>query len=133
MDKMPRVYLFKGKSSEELAEMSVKAFSALLTSRQRRSLLNPSTEYKKLIEKAAEFKKAGKSGSIKTHVREAVIIPSWIGMHFSVHNGKEFKEFEIKAEMAGRRLGEFSFTTKKVAHSAPGIRATRGSKFLAVK
>lgn len=125
--------MFRGKTTEELASMSIKDFSLLLTSRQRSSLLNPSAGYRQLIEKAAELRKKGTAKAIKTHVREAIILPEWLGMRFSVHNGKEFKELEIRPEMLGRRLGEFSFTTKRVLHSAPGIRATRGSKFLAVK
>ena len=35
--------------------------------------------------------------------------------------------------MLGHRLGQYSHTTKRVIHSDPGIRATRGSKFLAMK
>jgi small subunit ribosomal protein S19 len=70
---------------------------------------------------------------VKTHVREAVILPSWVGMKFGVYDGKEFKEVLIAPDMLGHRLGEFAYSTKRVVHSAPGIRATRGSKFLAVK
>ena len=62
-----------------------------------------------------------------------MIIPSWIGLKFAVHNGKEFMPILITANMLGHRLGEYSYSTKPVRHSAPGIRATRGSKFLAVK
>ncbi|VVB76654.1 30S ribosomal protein S19 [uncultured archaeon] len=54
-------------------------------------------------------------------------------MRFAVHNGKEFKDIVIVPEMMGHRLGEYVFSTKRVQHSAPGIRATRGSKFLSVK
>ena len=66
-------------------------------------------------------------------MREAVIMPSWIGLKFAVHNGKEFLPLQITANMLGHRLGEFALTSKPVKHSAPGIRATKGSKFLAVK
>ena len=62
-----------------------------------------------------------------------MILPSWIGLRFGVHNGKEFLPVQITPNMLGHRLGEFAFTTKPVRHSAPGIRATKGSKFLAVK
>ena len=70
---------------------------------------------------------------IRTHTREAVILPGWLGLRFGVHNGKEFKEIKILPEMLGHRLGEYVLSTKRVQHSAPGIRATRGSKFLSVK
>ncbi len=130
---MARVFTFRGKSVEELQGMSIADFGMLLKSRQRRALLRMGIGYKSLIKKVEKAKKSGSEKVIKTHAREAVILPSWIGMKFAVHNGKEFKEMLITPEMLGHRLGEFAFTTKRVLHSAPGIRATRGSKFLAVK
>ena len=84
-------------------------------------------------QKIEKYRKKNGNKPIRTHVREAVILPAWVGMKFEVHNGKEFKKITITANMLGHRLGEFAYTTKRVQHSAPGIRATRGSKFLAVK
>ncbi len=130
---MPRTTLFRGKTLEELKRMDMAQFSALLTSRQRRALSRMSIDYRHLIEKAEKVRKSGAEKVIKTHVREAVILPQWVGLRFGVYSGKEFKEIQVSEEMLGHRLGEYSFTTKRVVHSAPGIRATRGSKFLAVK
>ncbi len=130
---MPRIFSFRGKSLEELQKMSVADYSKLITARQRRAIKRMGQEYKALIEKVDAAKKSGSNKAIKTRVREAVILPSWVGMHIGVHDGKEFKDLLIAPEMLGHRLGEFAFTTKRVVHSAPGIRATRGSKFLAVK
>jgi small subunit ribosomal protein S19 len=113
--------------------MDMAQFSALLTSRQRRALGRMSIDYRHLIEKAEKVRKSGAEKVIKTHIREAVILPQWVGLRFGVYSGKEFKEIQVSEEMLGHRLGEYSFTTKRVVHSAPGIRATRGSKFLAVK
>jgi len=129
---MPRLFSFRGKSLEELQAMSISDFAKLLNARERRSVLRMGIDYKQLVQKVEKAKKQGKK-IIRTHIREAVILPSWVGLHFGVHDGKEFKEIEIAPEMIGHRLGEFAFTTKRVVHSAPGIRATRGSKFLAVK
>jgi len=129
---MPRLFSFRGKSLEELQAMSISDFAKLLNARERRSVLRMGIDYKQLVQKVEKAKKQGKK-IIKTHIREAVILPSWVGLHFGVHDGKEFKEIVIAPEMIGHRLGEFAFTTKRVVHSAPGIRATRGSKFLAVK
>ncbi|HLC85017.1 MAG TPA: ribosomal protein S19 family protein, partial [Candidatus Nanoarchaeia archaeon] len=36
-------------------------------------------------------------------------------------------------EMLGHKLGEFAITKKRVAHSAPGIGATRSSASLSVR
>ena len=50
-----------------------------------------------------------------------------------IHNGKEFVMIKITEEMLGHRLGEFAATRKKVAHSSPGIGATRSSASLSVR
>ena len=105
----------------------------MLTSRQRRAVARQGIKYKELQAKVEKIKKLGGTKIIRTHTREAVILPSWLGLKFAVHNGKEFKEMTIIPEMLGHRLGEFAYSTQRVQHSAPGIRATRGSKFLAVK
>ncbi|MEM3178266.1 MAG: 30S ribosomal protein S19 [Candidatus Micrarchaeaceae archaeon] len=130
---MARVFTFRGKTLDELQSMSTQEFVKLLKSRQRRAIKRLGISYEKLIKRVEAAKKAGAGKAIKTHAREAVILPGWVGMKFAVHNGKEFKEVTITQEMLGHRLGEFVFTTLPVKHSAPGIRATRGSKFLAVK
>ncbi len=130
---MARIVTFKGRSAEDLQAMSTEDFLKLLNSRERRSYRRMSNSYKALMAKVEKAKKSGESKPIKTHVREAVILPSWIGVTIAAHNGKTFQELPITIELVGRRLGDFAHTTKHVQHSAPGIRATRGSKFLAVK
>lgn len=130
---MARVYTFRGKSIDEIRKLNSEKFSEMLTSRQRRAIKRMGHEYKELIEKVNEHIKEKSDKIIKTHIREAVILPSWVGLRFGIYNGKEFKDMVITEEMLGHRLGEFSFSTKRVLHSAPGIRATRGSKFLEVK
>lgn len=130
---MARIFTYRGKTIEELRGLSVADFSKLIGSRERRSIKRMGTSYKMLIRKADAIKKKDAKKTIKTHAREAVILPSWVGLRFGVHNGKEFKDVFVSEQMLGHRLGEFVFSTKRVLHSAPGIRATRGSKFLAVK
>ncbi|MDE1768620.1 MAG: 30S ribosomal protein S19 [Candidatus Micrarchaeota archaeon] len=130
---MARLFTYKGKSAEELQKMSMEDYMKIAKSRQRRAIKRMSADYKALIAKVEKARKSGQTKSIRTHIREAVILPSWIGLTFSVYNGKDFKDLPITPEVIGHRLGEFVYTTKNVQHSAPGIRATRGSKFLAVK
>ena len=107
--------------------------SKLFKSRQRRAIKRMSASYKEMLGKVERSKKGGGTKVIRTHTREAVILPAWVGMKFAIYNGKSFQELNIGPEMIGHRLGEFAYTIKHVVHSAPGIRATRGSKFLAVK
>ncbi|MGC8572204.1 MAG: 30S ribosomal protein S19 [Candidatus Micrarchaeia archaeon] len=124
---------YRGKNYQEVQSMSTEEYIKLVKSRQRRSIKRNSLLFRKLNEKIEKIKASKKDKIIKTHAREAVIMPSWIGLKFGVYNGKEFQTIEITPLMVGHRLGEFAYTTKAVQHSAPGIRATKGSKFLAVK
>ena len=56
-----------------------------------------------------------------------------VGLTIYVHNGKEFSEVKLTAEMIGHRLGEFAATRRQVKHGAPGVGATRSSAALSVK
>ncbi len=62
-----------------------------------------------------------------------IIVPEMVDKRVLLHNGKEWVLIIIKPEMVGHRLGEFALTRKKVLHSAPGVGATRASKFLPLK
>ncbi|MBI4399846.1 30S ribosomal protein S19 [Candidatus Micrarchaeota archaeon] len=128
---MAKKFTFRGKSLEELKSLTVDEFTGLIKSRARRSLKRATVRFRKLLEKIKKGKANGKI--IKTHVRDAVILPDWVGLKFGIHNGKEFKTIEIKEDMVGRRLGEMSHTTGRVLHSGPGVGATRGSKFIPLK
>ncbi len=121
--------MFKGKTIEELQKMSLEDFAKILPARQRRSLLRGlATWQKKLLERMRRQDKA-----LKTHARDLIIIPEMVSRRFLVHNGKEWIQVDVKPEMLGHRLGEFALTRRKVMHSAPGVGATRSSKFLPLK
>ena len=70
---------------------------------------------------------------VKTHLRDMVIMPEMIGSVVGVHQGKVFTSVEVKADMVGKYLGEFSITYKPVRHGRPGIGATSSSKFIPLK
>ncbi len=112
--------------------MPLEQFLKLLPARQRRSLNRElSHEKKKLIEKLRKYAKSGKP--IKTHARDMIILPFMVGMTIHVYNGKEFVPVEIKPEMIGRYLGEFSNPIKRVVHGTPGIGASRSSLYVPLK
>lgn len=127
--------IYRGIEEQELKSMSLDQFAKLLNSRERRALkrIGNNIEFKKLISKAEAVRTKNPNRIIKTHVREAVILPSWIGLTFGVYNGKAFKNITITIEKIGKRLGDFSHTSGRVLHAGPGIGATRGSKFVAMK
>jgi small subunit ribosomal protein S19 len=127
--------VFRGMEEGSFADMGMEEFLPFLTSRERRTLkrLKQNPELRKLIETARKVKKENPQKMIKTHVREAVVLPEWLGLTFGVYNGKEFKKVEITVKHLGKRLGEFAHSTGRVAHSGPGVGATRGSKFVPLK
>lgn len=47
---------------------------------------------------------------INTWSRKSTIIPDFVGLTFGVHNGKTFIPVNVKEEMVGKKLGEFSAT-----------------------
>ncbi|MCD6404058.1 30S ribosomal protein S19 [Nanoarchaeota archaeon] len=127
-------FTYRGKTLEELKQMSIKEFAQLLPARQRRSLLRGFTpEQKKLLRKVELALQGKYDKPIRTHERDMIILPSFVGLKFAVHNGKDFVVFEVKPEMIGHYLGEFSPTRKRVQHGAPGVGASRSSKFVPIK
>ena len=134
---MPKVEKFRGMGREELEGISTENALPLLTSRARRAvkraLSNKSLKLRNFMRHVAEVKAGGAGKAIRTHVREAIILPEWLGMTFAVYNGKEWKNVHISVDKIGYRLGDFSHTTGRVLHSGPGVGATRGSKFIPLK
>ncbi|XP_052496750.1 40S ribosomal protein S15-like [Budorcas taxicolor] len=70
---------------------------------------------------------------VKTHLRDMIILPEMVGSMVGVYNGKTFNQVEIKPEMIGHYLGEFSITYMPVKHGRPGIGATHSSRFIPLK
>ena len=126
---------WKGFDEDKAASIGQDDFMKRISSRNRRTLLrlkfNP--RLKKFMEEVKIARTAGSKKVIKTQLREAVILPEWMGMTFGVHNGKDYKKVEITLNKIGRRLGDYSHTTGRVQHSGPGVGATRGSKFVPLK
>jgi small subunit ribosomal protein S19 len=134
---MPYINTYRGLDAKTLSSLSIEECLPLLKSRARRAvkraLEGTNQKLRKLIKKVEKYKKLNIQKPIRTHLREAPILPNWIGLKFAVHNGKEFKSFEITIDKIGYRLGDFSHTTGRVLHSGPGIGATRGSKYIPLK
>ena len=134
---MPKEFSYRGHNLNSITGMSMDEFINMLPSRQRRSLQRGLTpEQRILLEKLREAKeeqKQGKDVSLKTHVRDLIILPEMVGAKIAVHNGKEFVAMEIRAEMIGHYLGEFAITNKPVRHGTPGIGASRSSMYVPLK
>lgn len=132
---MVKKFMYKGVPEESISQMSLEEYSMKSSSRIRRTLkrLKFNPRLKAFYDRVRNIKKSNPKKVIKTHMRDAPILPEWIGMTFAVHNGKEFKRIDITMDKVGKRLGEYSHTCGRVLHSGPGVGATRGSKFVPLK
>jgi small subunit ribosomal protein S19 len=135
---MPKEFMYRGHTLEQLQSMSMDEFIPLLPSRHRRSLqrgLKP--EQRTLLESIRAAKTAqldkGQTVIIKTHARDMVILPEMVGASIYLHNGKEFVPLEITPQMIGHFLGEYAITNKPVKHGQPGIGASRSSMYVPLK
>lgn len=132
---MARKITYMGVPEEKVSEITMEQFIKTTSTSNRRTLLrlklNP--KLKAFIDKVRKIKQNDPKKLIKTHLREAPILPEWVGLTFGVYNGKEFKKVEITVQKVGKRLGDYSFSVGRVLHSGPGVGATRGSKFVPLK
>jgi len=81
-------FSFRGKGMEELNRLSIEEFAKLCTSRARRSLLRGFDRH--LLKKIDEALKGDGKKPIRTHGRDAIVIPKMVGLTFAVHKGNLF-------------------------------------------
>jgi len=72
----------------------------------------------KLLKKVDRMLDSGGKKPIKTWSRRSVIMPNFVGLTISVHNGKKFFPLFITEAMVGHKLGEFAPTRTFRAHGA---------------
>jgi small subunit ribosomal protein S19 len=125
---MRKGFAYRGRSLEELQQMSLTELAELFSAEGRRKLQRLNDQDKQFIEKVKLSKKP-----VKTHLRDMIILPFMVGKMILVHDGRSFQQVNVIEEMIDHRLGEYVLTRKKVSHSAPGIGATRSSASLSVK
>ncbi len=126
---MARIFTYRGKTVEELKTMSLDDFIKMLPSKEKKKMLKGLSEKEKKF--LGRLKNSDKP--VRTHLRQMIIIPEMFDKTVMLHSGKEWVRLIIKPEMVGHRMGEFVLTRKRVLHSAPGVGATRASKFLPLK
>ena len=111
---------------------------ALMKSRQQRRFRHGiHGKYERLIKKLREAKKNVEPGEkpkgVKTHLRNCIIVPEMCNSVVDVYGGKHWNPVEVKADMIGHYLAEFSMTYKPVRHGKVGVGATRSSKFTSLR
>ena len=73
----------------------------------------------------AKVEKANQTNSrevIKTWSRRSTILPSFVGLTFAVHNGKEFIPVYVTEDMVDHKLGEFALTRKFGGHGSDKVK-----------
>ncbi len=127
---MPKNFMYRGRSVDDLKAMSMDEFINLLPSRMRRSLRRGLSNEQRIV---LERLRQDNGKPIKTHARDMVVLPEMIGKIILVHSGQAFVEIRINEKMLGHYLGEFVITNKLVRHGKPGIGASRSSMYIPLK
>ena len=123
-------FTYQGLPLDKLQELEFDDFISLVPSRQRRSFKRGvSREQAKLINDSNQ--KPNKV--LRTHRREMIIIPQFVGGKFAVYNGREFVDIDVLPEMIGLYFGELAPTRTSPTHTGPGVGATKSSKFMPLK
>ncbi|KAG6532686.1 hypothetical protein ZIOFF_006536 [Zingiber officinale] len=133
-----RKFSYRGVDLDQLLDMGldelVKLFGARARRRFQRGLKRkPMALIKKLRKAKRDAPPGEKPEPVRTHLRNMIIVPEMIGSIIGVYNGKTFNQVEIKPEMIGHYLAEFSISYKPVKHGRPGIGATHSSRFIPLK
>jgi small subunit ribosomal protein S19 len=126
-----REFSFRGKSLTELQAMSLEEFAKVASARARRSIRRGFNSETTLFFERMRSTPVEKT--VRTHCRDALVLPAHVGRKVAIHTGKEFREVEIRPEMIGHYYGEFALTRRFEKHSGPGVGATRSSKFMPLK
>jgi small subunit ribosomal protein S15e len=134
-----RRYTYKGIDLEDLVKLPRENFIKMLGSRARRRLVGREVPhkyirfYKKCVAAKKDVPLGEKPKAVKTHLRDAIILPELVGSVVGIYSGRGFIPVEIKPDMIGRYLAEFSITYKPVKHGRPGIGASKGSSAIELR
>ena len=130
--------IYRGIELDKLLEMNMDQVVQLMNSRQQRRFKHGiHGKYDRLIKKLRIAKKecpiGEKPKGVKTHLRNCIIVPEMCGSIVDVYGGKYWNPVEVKADMVGSYLAEYSMTYKPIRHGKVGVGATRSSKFTSAK
>lgn len=71
-----------------------------------------------LLKKAEAAQGSGARAPIKTWSRRSTILPQFVGLSFSVYNGRKHIPVLVNEDMVGMKLGEFAPTRFFPGHAA---------------
>ncbi|CDR98730.1 hypothetical protein [Sporisorium scitamineum] len=124
-----RKFTYRGIELDALLDMSNEDFMQLVHARARRKFQRglkrkPMGLIKRLRKAKAEAPPNEKPATVKTHLRDMIVVPEMIGSMIGIYTGRFFVNTEIKPEMVGHYLGEFAMTYIPTRHGAKGKGAT---------
>ena len=130
--------IYRGVELDKLLDLNTEQVVALMCSRQRRRFRHGiHGKYERLIKKLRLAKKDVPAGEkpkgVKTHLRNCIIVPEMCNSVVDVYSGKVWNSVEVKADMIGHYLAEYSLTYKPIRHGKVGVGATRSSKFTSLR
>ena len=128
LPKRKEEFLYRGRKVADLAKMSIEELAGLLPARQRRTIKRGLVKDNKNLLTSLKNK-----DSVRTHIRNMIVMPDMVGKNLEIYNGKSFEKVEVMPEMIGHFFGEFSLTRGRVQHGAAGVGATRSSKYVPLK
>lgn len=133
-----RRFQYRGIDLEPLLDLSSEQLMDIVHARARRKFQRglkrkPMGLIKKLRQAKKDAPANEKPAPVKTHLRDMIVVPEMIGSIVGIYNGKVFNSVEIRPEMVGHYLAEFSISYKPVKHGRPGIGATHSSRFIPLK
>ena len=70
-----------------------------------------------LINKIKKAQESNDKRPIKTWSRRSTILPDFIGLTVSIHNGRQHIPIFVTENMVGHKLGEFSLTRTFKGHA----------------
>ncbi|MCR4661065.1 MAG: 30S ribosomal protein S19 [Clostridia bacterium] len=73
--------------------------------------------HESLKKKVVKANESGEKKVIKTWSRSSTIYPEFVGLTFSVHDGRKFVPVYCTEAMVGHKLGEFAPTRTFKGHS----------------
>jgi small subunit ribosomal protein S15e len=124
---------YRGLTLDQLEKLNQEELVALFRARLRRRFSRKiKHKYTRFLNKCRKSKRTVQPGEkptpVKTHLRNAIIMPEMVGNVVGIYTGRHFANVEIKFDMIGRYLGEFAITYKPTRHGRPGVGATKGSQ-----
>ncbi|MCK9594391.1 MAG: 30S ribosomal protein S19 [Candidatus Omnitrophica bacterium] len=80
----------------------------------------------KLLKKVEDARRSGTRLAIKTWSRRSTVVPDFVGLTFSVYDGKKHVPVFVSENMVGHKLGEFA--PSRIFRKHGGVKAKKAAE-----